>query len=69
MTEIVAKILCDNPVLTREEIETFAKDKASSELGKSLSGFAMRLKEALTDSLFAEFQLGRYRLTQLSKSK
>ena len=62
VTEIVAKLLDDNPVLTREEIEALAKDKASNDLGKSLSGFAMRLKEALTDPRFDEFEPNKYRL-------
>lgn len=65
VTEIVARLLCDKQTLDRGEIEARAKKQARDELGKNLSGFSMRLKEALTDPLFTEFEPGRFRLAPI----
>ena len=57
-------MLTDNGMLSRSELEELAKDKLSNELGKSLSGFAMRFKEALADPQFLETSQGVYQLTE-----
>ena len=59
---VVERLLSDNETLTVAEIDGLAKDKFSREQNKSLSGFAMRLKEALADPRFTEFVPGQYRL-------
>lgn len=52
--EIVRSLLEQRPNLPRHEIEKLAKEKASKEQGKSLSGFAMRFTEALADPSLAD---------------
>lgn len=47
VVDVVMQLLRDNGVLSRDELEGLAKDKLANDLGKSLSGFAMRLKEPL----------------------
>lgn len=51
---IVAGLLRDNGQLTLDELEGLAKGKIKDERQMSLSGFAMRFKEALADSRFRE---------------
>ncbi len=60
--EVVVGLLRDNVQLTFDEIEGLAKDKIANERSKSLSGFAMRLKEALSDNLFVEIEPRLYAL-------
>lgn len=60
--EILAALLRDNGSLTRNELEELAKDEVSTVRQKSLSGFAMRLQEALADPQFQEVAPGEYRL-------
>lgn len=63
VVEIIAGLLADNGALTKTEIEDLAEEKIKVDLGKSLSGFAMRLAEALVDPRFMEVAPGQYRLT------
>ena len=66
VTSVVAGLLSDKGMLSRAELEELAKDKLSNQLGKSLSGFAMRFKEALGDAQFIEITPGTFQLTQAS---
>jgi len=59
---ILDGLLRDNGSLTKSELESLAKDKLSNDLNKSLSGFAMRLKEALAETQFREISPGTYEL-------
>lgn len=62
VVEIIAGLLNDNGSLSRTELEELAKEKISRELGKNLSGFAMRFREALGEPQFSEFAPGEYLL-------
>ncbi len=59
---ILSVLLRDNGALTRVELGDLAKDKLIHEHHKSLSGFAMRFKEALADAQFHETSPGTYEL-------
>jgi len=61
---IVAGLLNDNGLLSRTELEELAKEKLRRELGKNLSGFAMRFKESLKEPQFKEVAEGQYRLVR-----
>ncbi len=61
---IFTGLLRDNEELSVSELEELAKDQIVNERQKSLSGFAMRMKEALADSLFTEYAPGKYRLAR-----
>lgn len=61
---IVAGLLNDNGLLSRTELEELAKEKLSRELGKNLSGFAMRFKETLKEPQFKEVTEGQYSLVR-----
>lgn len=60
--EVLEGLLRDNGALSKAELEDLAKDKLGNELGKNLSGFAMRMKEALAGSRFMEVESGKYAL-------
>ncbi len=61
---LLTGLLRDNRALSRSDLEELAKEKITGDLGKSLSGYAMRLKEALAEPRFTEFAPGQYRLSQ-----
>ena len=60
--EIIEGLLRDNGQLTVTELEGLAKEKLSNELNKSLSGFAMRFKEAIREPKFVSNDSETYRL-------
>lgn len=65
--EVFTILLTDNETLTPDELEGLAKDKLQGDLGKSLSGFAMRQREALSDPRFVMTQDGDYRLQSIDQ--
>ena len=64
---ILRELLRDNGSLSKSELEELAKDKLSNQFGKSLSGFAMRFKEALSNAEFTEVTPGVYQLAPVSR--
>lgn len=52
VVQILVDLLKDNCSLSTEDLDGLAKDRVSRDLGKSLSGFGLRFKEALADPRF-----------------
>ena len=52
VVQIVMDLLKDNGSLSMEDLDGLAKDRLSRDLGKSLSGFGLRFREALADPRF-----------------
>lgn len=61
--QILSQLLSDNGSLALDDLEGLAKDRLANELGKSLSGFGLRMKEALSDSRFVRRSDGHYGLS------
>lgn len=66
--EVLTGLLRDNGPLSPDELEGLAKHKVTNDLGKSLSGFAMRFREALTDALIVDAGSGKLRLAADERS-
>ena len=62
--QILSQLLQDNHSLAPEDLEGLAKDRLSRELGKSLSGFSLRWKQALRDPRFVLRSDGQYELAE-----
>lgn len=60
--QIMTELLQDNGELSIDDLAGLAKDRLSNEMGRSLSGFSLRQKEALTDPRFVLGHDGRYGL-------